>query len=129
MRALIHAKYDGHLGGHKKVDLIHEVFGGVAPRTLNFLIASVHDMRGRDQPGCDPSDPDSDSDSNEESSEPPTSGASGPSLVSRSLVAHTLQAISISIHSNVADQVIAYANTIRDSRDLSRPRMDARGGF
>ena len=75
----------------------------------------------------DPSDPDSDSDA--ESLEPSAHGASGSSPMSRSLVARTLQAISISIHSNVADQVIAYANTVRDSRNLSRQRMDARGGF
>ena len=129
MRALIDAKYDGHLEGHKKVDLIHEVFGGVSPRSLKFLTSAVHDMRGRDQPGGDPSDPDSDSDG--ESLDPAALGGtgSGSSPVSRTLVSRTLQAISISIHSNVADQVLAYANTIRESRDLSRQRMDALGGF
>ena len=70
-------------------------------------------MRGRDQPGSDPSDPDSDA----------------YDAASRSIIAYTLQAISISIHSNVADQVFAYAATIRASRDLPRQRMDARGGF
>jgi hypothetical protein len=113
MRELIDGKYEGHLEGHKKADLIHEVFGGVSPRSLAFLTHAVHDMRGRDQPGSDPSDPDSDADD----------------AASRSIIAYTLQAISISIHSNVADQVFAYAATIRESRDLPRQRMDARGGF
>ena len=105
------------------------MFGGVSPRSLKFLTSAVHDMRGRDQPGGDPSDPDSDSDG--ESLDPPAFGSSGTgsSPVSRTLVSRTLQAISISIHSNVADQVLAYANTIRESRNLSRQRMDALGGF
>ena len=57
MQAEIHAKYDGHLGRHRKTDLIHEVFGGISPPAYKFLFNSGCAMRSRDRHGGDPSDP------------------------------------------------------------------------
>ena len=121
MQAVIHAKYDGHLGRHRKTDLIHEVFGGISPPAYKFLFNSGCAMRSRDRHGGDPSDPES------ELPRTPDKDDSVP-WAARSFLSSSLQAFSISIHTKVAEQVFAFAKTHRESHSRSRAYTNSQRG-
>ena len=121
MQAEIHAKYDGHLGRHRKTDLIHEVFGGISPPAYKFLFNSGCAMRSRDRHGGDPSDPES------ELPRTPDKDDSVP-WAARSFLSSSLQAFSISIHTKVAEQVFAFAKTHRQSHGRSHAYTSSQRG-
>lgn len=130
MRSSIADKYAGHLGRHRKVDLIHEIFGGVAPTGVKLLDQASGVSGGRSarpRPGWRrPRPPQSLTTHLMPSSIQRLNPETLP-WAARSFTAHTLQAISIFIHSNVAEQVFTYAAGARLASRLAAHYGCSRG--
>ena len=118
MASFIHTKYDGRLGRHRKTDLIHEVFGGIAPPGMSLLKRCAHMMRGRDLPGLDSADP-LFPDFAESVSPSSSMSSSDIPWAARSFLPYALQTLSRSIHSTVADQILDHARALRGARHFA----------
>lgn len=117
MASFIHTKYDGRLGRHRKTDLIHEVFGGIAPPGMSLLKRCARMMCGRDLPGLDSADPLFPDFA--ESVSPSSMSSSDIPWAARSFLPYALQTLSRSIHSTVADQILDHARALRGARHFA----------
>ena len=86
--------------------LIHDIFGAIYKPSVKRLYQAGAQMRGRDQPGADPSYPES-SPTSEDGSPAPSAK---PPLVSTSL-----QSISIALETAVAEHIFESARFARES--------------